>query len=103
VNAVLREFVSTIKRFLASGGRKNFEVQYVMRLRFIKDTPAGVVWKIVVVEMCEAIDGTRSLRFRRHPSDVSEKELKHHLLWKSTIGPWLNGKDLDFIPKRKQG
>lgn len=100
---MLREFVSTIKRFLAGDCRRNIEVQYVMRLKFIKDTPAGVLLKIVVVEMCEAIDGTRSLRFRRHPSDVSEKELRHHLLWKSTIGPWLNGKDFDFIPKRKQG
>lgn len=100
---MLREFVSTIKRFLAGDCRRHIEVQYVMRLKFIKDTPAGVLLKIVVVEMCEAIDGTRSLRFRRHPSDVSEKELQHHLLWKSTIGPWLNGKDFDFIPKRKQG
>ena len=71
-----------------------------MCLRFVKDTSAGVLLKIVVVEMCEAVDGTRLLRFRRRPSDLSEKELQRHLLWKSTIGPWLNGKDFDFIPKR---
>jgi hypothetical protein len=80
----------------------DYEVQYVIRVRFVKDYGANrSQLKVVVIELCEASDGHRRIKFRRRPADITDKELHHHLLWKSTIGPWLSGEDFSYIPKRK--
>ena len=57
---------------------------------------------VVFVNLNEDQFGRRSIEVRRHGQFKDQLNVTHHPLWKSTIQPWLNGKNFEHIPSNRR-